>query len=373
MYARRLLIACLLCASCRPDRAPGEAGEQPVSGVTEAAGRLAEDLPLLEVRGRTIGLQEVEIRTQLLSQTAMLRMGEPSRRSELLRSLLQVELMANAATDAGLVGDYEERLLDPLLKADWQLRRVGMEAMGEHDLTDDAVAAAFEGSADAGPELREARIMVLPDLEAAEAARAEMVRLRRETSKQDEEIFIEVCKARTTDAAAAAVDCATGPIARSGPGSTTNRALSDALFALPKSGRVSPIYQTARGWEMVQLIRVIGALDGGLEAARPIVSERALRDGRAAAAARWLASIEAQMPASLDEAALSDLTRARQVLGREPAPAAMVARRYETAGLADGPSGVLTQLELREDESALSVPFANPVASPAAGSGSGGE
>lgn len=374
MHARRLLIASLLLVACRPDRAPGEAGEREMVGMAAAAdpgGRLEEDLPLLEVRGRTIGLRELEVRTQLLSQTAALRLGEPSRRSELLRSLLQVELMANAATDNGLAGDYEERLLGPLLKADWKLRRVGMAAMGEHDLSDAVVAAAYDGSADAGPELREARVIVLPTLEAAQAARAEMVRLRRETSKQDEEIFIEVCRARSVEAPSVAQDCATGPVARAGAGSSTNAALSEALFALPKSGRVSPIYRTARGWEMVQLVRVIGALDGGLDAARPIVAERALRDGRAAAAERWLVALAERSPASIDESALAALTKARQSMGREPDPASKVARRYEVAGLADGPSGVLTELEMQEDEKALRVPFANPYASPPAGSGSG--
>jgi hypothetical protein len=98
-----------------------------------------------------------------------------------------------------------------------------------------------------------------------------MVRMRRETSKLDDEIFVEVCRARSIDPAAQATDCATGPVARASEGATTNSALSEALFALPKSGRVSPIYRTARGWEMVQLIRVIAPLTGGLDAARPIV------------------------------------------------------------------------------------------------------
>jgi hypothetical protein len=341
----------------------------------EAAETLQEDLPLLVVNGRTIGSRELEVRSQLLSQTAALRMGEPSQRSALLRSLLQVELMANAATSAGLVGDYEERLLLRILPADWQLRRIGMDAVGEQRLSEAAVAAAFDGSGDAGPELREARVIVLPTAAAADEARAEMVRMRRETSKLDDEIFVEVCRARSIDPAAQATDCATGPVARASDGATTNAALSEALFALPKSGRVSPIYRTARGWEMVQLIRVNAPLTGGLDAARPIVVERAVRDGRAAAAAGWLSELAGRQPATVDEAAVAVLTKARTALAKEPAADAIVARRYEAAGLAEGPRGVLTMLELTADEKDLKAPFANPAASPAAwdGSGSGGE
>jgi parvulin-like peptidyl-prolyl isomerase len=379
MRTRRILtILPLLLAACAPARAPGEAGERVVAAASskaEAGTTLEEDLPLLEVNGRTIGSRELEVRSQLLSQTASLRMGEPSQRSSLLRSMLQVELMANAATAAGLVGEHEERLLLRLLPADWQLRRVGMDAVGEQRLSEAAVRAAFDGSGDAGPELREARVIVLPTAAAADEARAEMQRLRRESSKLDEEIFVEVCRARSIDPAARAADCATGPIARASDGATTNRALSDALFALPKSGRVSPIYRTARGWEMVQLIRVISPLSGGLEAARPLVVERAVRDGRAEASARWLSELAARQPAQVDGTAVSALSKARAALEKEPAAASMVARRYEAAGLAEGPRGVLTLLELTADEKALKAPFANPAASPAAwdGSGSGGE
>ena len=379
MRTRRILtILPLLLAACAPARAPGEAGERVVAAASskaEAGTTLEEDLPLLEVNGRTIGSRELEVRSQLLSQTASLRMGEPSQRSSLLRSMLQVELMANAATAAGLVGEYEERLLLRLLPADWQLRRVGMDAVGEQRLSEAAVRAAFDGSGDAGPELREARVIVLPTAAAADEARGEMQRLRRESSKLDEEIFVEVCRARSIDPAARAADCATGPIARASDGATTNRALSDALFALPKSGRVSPIYRTARGWEMVQLIRVISPLSGGLEAARPLVVERAVRDGRAEASARWLSELAARQPAQVDGTAVSALSKARAALAKEPAAASMVARRYEAAGLAEGPRGVLTLLELTADEKALKAPFANPAASPAAwdGSGSGGE
>ena len=379
MRTRRILtILPLLLAACAPARAPGEAGERVVAAASskaEAGTTLEEDLPLLEVNGRTIGSRELEVRSQLLSQTASLRMGEPSQRSSLLRSMLQVELMANAATAAGLVGEHEERLLLRLLPADWQLRRVGMDAVGEQRLSEAAVRAAFDGSGDAGPELREARVIVLPTAAAADEARGEMQRLRRESSKLDEEIFVEVCRARSIDPAARAADCATGPIARASDGATTNRALSDALFALPKSGRVSPIYRTARGWEMVQLIRVISPLSGGLEAARPLVVERAVRDGRAEASARWLSELAARQPAQVDGTAVSALSKARAALAKEPAAASMVARRYEAAGLAEGPRGVLTLLELTADEKALKAPFANPAASPAAwdGSGSGGE
>ena len=379
MRTRRILtILPLLLAACAPARAPGEAGERVVAAASskaEAGTTLEEDLPLLEVNGRTIGSRELEVRSQLLSQTASLRMGEPSQRSSLLRSMLQVELMANAATAAGLVGEHEERLLLRLLPADWQLRRVGMDAVGEQRLSEAAVRAAFDGSGDAGPELREARVIVLPTAAAADEARGEMQRLRRESSKLDEEIFVEVCRARSIDPAARAADCATGPVARASDGATTNRALSDALFALPKSGRVSPIYRTARGWEMVQLIRVISPLSGGLEAARPLVVERAVRDGRAEASARWLSELAARQPAQVDGTAVSALSKARAALAKEPAAASMVARRYEAAGLAEGPRGVLTLLELTADEKALKAPFANPAASPAAwdGSGSGGE
>ena len=379
MRTRRILtILPLLLAACAPARAPGEAGERVVAAASskaEAGTTLEEDLPLLEVNGRTIGSRELEVRSQLLSQTASLRMGEPSQRSSLLRSMLQVELMANAATAAGLVGEHEERLLLRLLPADWQLRRVGMDAVGEQRLSEAAVRAAFDGSGDAGPELREARVIVLPTAAAADEARGEMQRLRRESSKLDDEIFVEVCRARSIDPAARAADCATGPIARASDGATTNRALSDALFALPKSGRVSPIYRTARGWEMVQLIRVISPLSGGLEAARPLVVERAVRDGRAEASARWLSELAARQPAQVDGTAVSALSKARAALAKEPAAASMVARRYEAAGLAEGPRGVLTLLELTADEKALKAPFANPAASPAAwdGSGSGGE
>ncbi len=379
MRTRRLVVLLpLLLASCAPERAPGEAGERAVAGApskVETAEPLEEDLPLLEVNGRTIGSRELEVRSQLLSQTAALRMGEPSQRSSLLRSMLQVELMANAATASGLAGNYEERLLLRLLPADWQLRRVGMDAVGEQRISEAAVRAAFDGSGDVGAELREARIIVLPTAEAAASARAELVRLRRESSKLDEEIFVEVCRARSIDPAAEATDCATGPVARTSDGSTTNAALSEALFALPKSGRVSPIFRTARGWEMVQLIRVISPLSGGLDAARPIVVERAVRDGRAEASARWLSELAARQPAQVDAAAVSALTRARTALAKEPAAGSVVARRYEAAGLAEGPRGVLTPLELTADEKDLKAPFANPAASPAAwdGSGSGGE
>jgi hypothetical protein len=379
MRTRRLVaLLPLLLAACTPDRAPGESGERVVAAASskaEAGTTLEEDLPLLEVNGRTIGSRELEVRSQLLSQTASLRMGEPSQRSSLLRSMLQVELMANAATAAGLVGEHEERLLLRLLPADWQLRRVGMDAVGEQRLSEAAVRAAFDGSGDAGPELREARVIVLPTAAAADEARGEMQRLRRESSKLDDEIFVEVCRARSIDPAARAADCATGPVARASDGATTNRALSDALFALPKSGRVSPIYRTARGWEMVQLIRVISPLSGGLEAARPLVVERAVRDGRAEASARWLSELAARQPAQVDGTAVSALSKARAALAKEPAAASMVARRYEAAGLAEGPRGVLTLLELTADEKALKAPFANPAASPAAwdGSGSGGE
>jgi hypothetical protein len=379
MRTRRLVaLLPLLLAACAPARAPGEGGERVVAAPStkvEAAETLQEDLPLLEVNGRTIGSRELEVRSQLLSQTAALRMGEPSQRSSLLRSLLQVELMANAATAAGLVGDYEERLLLRILPVDWQLRRVGMDAVGEQRLSEAAVRAAFDGSGDAGPELREARVIVLPTAAAADEARAEMVRMRRESSKLDEEIFVEVCRARSIDPSAQATDCATGPVARTSDGATTNTALSEALFALPKSGRVSPIYRTARGWEMVQLIRIIAPLTGGLDAARPIVVERAVRDGRAAAAAGWLAALAGRQPAQVDEAAVALLTKGRTALAKEPAAASKVARRYEAAGLAEGPSGVLTLLELTADEKDLKAPFANPAASPAAwdGSGSGGE
>jgi hypothetical protein len=250
-----------------------------------------------------------------------------------------------------------------------------MDAVGEQRLSEAAVRAAFDGSGDAGPELREARVIVLPTAAAADEARGEMQRLRRESSKLDDEIFVEVCRARSIDPAARAADCATGPVARASDGATTNRALSDALFALPKSGRVSPIYRTARGWEMVQLIRVISPLSGGLEAARPLVVERAVRDGRAEASARWLSELAARQPAQVDGTAVSALSKARAALAKEPAAASMVARRYEAAGLAEGPRGVLTLLELTADEKALKAPFANPAASPAAwdGSGSGGE
>ena len=379
MRTRRLVVLLpLLLASCAPERAPGEAGERAVAGApskVETAETLEEDLPLLEVNGRTIGSRELEVRSQLLSQTAALRMGEPSQRSSLLRSMLQVELMANAATASGLAGNYEERLLLRLLPADWQLRRVGMDAVGEQRISEAAVRAAFDGSGDVGAELREARIIVLPTAEAAASARAELVRLRRESSKLDEEIFVEVCRARSIDPAAEATDCATGPVARTSDGSTTNAALSEALFALPKSGRVSPIFRTARGWEMVQLIRVISPLSGGLDAARPIVVERAVRAGRAEASARWLSELAARQPAQVDAAAVSALTRARTALAKEPAAGSVVARRYEAAGLAEGPRGVLTPLELTADEKDLKAPFANPAASPAAwdGSGSGGE
>ena len=376
MRARRLLGILLLLAGCQPARAPGEAGERVAAAAKAEQGEtLEEELPLLEVNGRTIGSRELEVRSQLLSRTASLRMGEPSQRSLLLRSLLQVELMANAATEAGLWGDYEERLLLRLLPADWQLRRVGMDAVGEQHLSEGAVRAAFDGSGDAGPELREARVMVLPTREAANAARAEMVRLRRESSKLDEEIFVEVCTVRSVDEATRANDCETGAVARAEDGATTNPALSEALFALPKSGRVSPIYRTARGWEMVQLIRVISPLTGGLEAARPLLVERALRDGRAKAAAGWLATLAERSPAQVDEAALTLLTQARTARGREPAADAVVARRYSAAGLADGPEGVLTPLELTESEKGLKAPFANLAASPAVwdGSGIGGE
>ena len=379
MRTRRLVVLLpLLLASCAPERAPGQAGERAVAGApskVETAETLEEDLPLLEVNGRTIGSRELEVRSQLLSQTAALRMGEPSQRSSLLRSMLQVELMANAATASGLAGNYEERLLLRLLPADWQLRRVGMAAVGEQRISEAAVRAAFDGSGDVGAELREARIIVLPTAEAAASARAELVRLRRESSKLDEEIFVEVCRARSIDPAAEATDCATGPVARTSDGSTTNAALSEALFALPKSGRVSPIFRTARGWEMVQLIRVISPLSGGLDAARPIVVERAVRDGRAEASARWLSELAARQPAQVDAAAVSALTRARTALAKEPAAGSVVARRYEAAGLAEGPRGVLTPLELTADEKDLKAPFANPAASPAAwdGSGSGGE
>jgi len=379
MRTRRLVVLLpLLLASCAPERAPGEAGERVVAGASskvETAETLEEDLPLLEVKGRTIGSRELEVRSQLLSQTASLRMGDPSQRSALLRSMLQVELMANAATASGLVGDYEERLLLRLLPADWQLRRVGMDAVGEQRLSEAEVRAAFDGSGDVGPELRQARVIVLPTAEAANSARAEMVRLRRESSKLDDEIFVEVCRARSVDPAAQATDCATGPVARSSDGATTNAALSEALFALPKSGRVSPIYRTARGWEMVQLIRIIPPLSGGLDAARPIVVERAVRDGRAEASARWLSELAARQPAQVDRAVLAALTGARTALAKEPAAGSVVARRYEAAGLAEGPQGVLTPLELTADEKDLKAPFANPAASPAAwdGSGSGGE
>jgi len=379
MRTRRLVVLLpLLLASCAPERAPGEAGERVVAGASskvEAAETLEEDLPLLEVKGRTIGSRELEVRSQLLSQTASLRMGDPSQRSALLRSMLQVELMANAATASGLVGDYEERLLLRLLPADWQLRRVGMDAVGEQRLSEAEVRAAFDGSGDVGPELRQARVIVLPTAEAATSARAEMVRLRRESSKLDDEIFVEVCRARSVDPAAQATDCATGPVARSSDGATTNAALSEALFALPKSGRVSPIYRTARGWEMVQLIRIIPPLSGGLDAARPIVVERAVRDGRAEASARWLSELAARQPAQVNHAVLAALTEARTALAKEPAAGSVVARRYEAAGLAEGPQGVLTPLELTADEKDLKAPFANPAASPAAwdGSGSGGE
>ena len=375
MRTRRLVVLLpLLLASCAPERAPGEAGERAVAGApskVETAEPLEEDLPLLEVNGRTIGSRELEVRSQLLSQTAALRMGEPSQRSSLLRSMLQVELMANAATASGLAGNYEERLLLRLLPADWQLRRVGMDAVGEQRISEAAVRAAFDGSGDVGAELREARIIVLPTAEAAASARAELVRLRRESSKLDEEIFVEVCRARSIDPAAEATDCATGPVARTSDGSTTNAALSEALFALPKSGRVSPIFRTARGWEMVQLIRVISPLSGGLDAARPIVVERAVRDGRAEASARWLSELAARQPAQVDAAAVSALTRARTALAKEPAAGSVVARRYEAAGLAEGPRGVLTPLELTADEKDLKAPFANPAASPAAWDGSG--
>jgi len=379
MRTRRLVVLLpLLLAACAPERAPGEAGERVVAATSskvETAETLEEDLPLLEVKGRTIGSRELEVRSQLLSQTASLRMGDPSQRSALLRSMLQVELMANAATASGLVGDYEERLLLRLLPADWQLRRVGMDAVGEQRLSEAEVRAAFDGSGDVGPELRQARVIVLPTAEAAASARAEMVRLRRESSKLDDEIFVEVCRARSVDPAAQATDCATGPVARSSDGATTNAALSEALFALPKSGRVSPIYRTARGWEMVQLIRIIPPLSGGLDAARPIVGERAVRDGRAEASARWLSELAARQPAQVNRAVLAALTEARTALAKEPAAGSVVARRYEAAGLAEGPQGVLTPLELTADEKDLKAPFANPAASPAAwdGSGSGGE
>ena len=70
MRTRRILaLLPLLLAACAPARAPGEAGERVVAAASskvETTETLEEDLPLLEVNGRTIGSRELEVRSQLL-------------------------------------------------------------------------------------------------------------------------------------------------------------------------------------------------------------------------------------------------------------------------------------------------------------------
>src|SRR5690554_3418043 len=131
-----LCAAGMLAWGCAPQK-PSDAGDAPEDGAQQSA-ELGGDEVVARVNGEAITRAEFERRIEGLAPHARARLQSPEQREDFLKSVVQFEVMADAAEEAGLgdsphVRHAMREVMVRLMLAE-ALRERGGGAIGEEEL-----------------------------------------------------------------------------------------------------------------------------------------------------------------------------------------------------------------------------------------------
>ena len=311
------LALAILLGACKPDRLPGEGtgtafSASSTSGAelqAEAAGR---DIPLAQVAGHVITLEEFDLRLASLTESATLAFERPERRPAFFETIVLQEMIARDAEAADLAGNAYERVFVEAALIRWWRQQLWPDTLIPAAYDDAEIEAMYEDhrAALSLPERRSARVITVEDEALAHQLAAEIAR-QAEAGAPVTVVFEWMAMAHHIGGAGdeyGYVRASARPVV--GEGETD--AVVEALFALEGRGSVAGPIRTGRGWELVQLLGVVDPLDPGPDAMDTWLRNERLQDDRLAIDLDALAALHAAAEVTIDDAMVRALADARR-------------------------------------------------------------
>ena len=215
------------------------------------------------------------------------------------------------------------------------------------------------------PERRLISTLVVETREEAEQHRADILAHVDERHETVREIFLRYVLNHSIDEATRDNDGGIGFIAHPDDGGTANRALADAAFGVEEAGLLAEPVRTGRGWELVLVRAIMEPIEPSAEEMETLLREMIVSERRARAIRAEFDAMRAQVPVSMDAAAIASL-QAHYVAAGGATEIARP-RRFSVDGLYDSPERVLGQEFVENNvlrDGVLSVPFAEVAEAP---------
>ncbi len=342
--AATLLAAALVVVSaCRPDPLPGESNASTGVG---SGGQIAEatDAPdpiLGSIRGRALTMEEFERRMQLASTSGRLLLNTPQGRGRALDMMIALEVMAGAATDAGLAGGAVEALLVEDATARSVLQDLASREVNRGLIPDEEVRAWWEAHRAEFDRIGRSRVstIVLETQAEAEAVRLSVQEALDSGREGPEWIVKRAVSEWSIDPETRAAEGLLGYVAAPEAGSVVNPEIARVVFAVTERGLAIEVVQTARGWEVLYVHDVVTPLERPFDDVEGIARDRVYAERAAAVQREHIDGGRAAAAVAIDEAALARV-RAAHVAQGGPSES-IRPRRYVLPALAEAPDVIL--------------------------------
>lgn len=334
--ARFLLssVAVLALASCQK----GGSSER----VTVDLAPKGKGTPIATFKGGAITVDDVTRQMTNLPPMVRMRLQGPGPKKEFVEGLVRVELLARQGVQEGLQNDPE--VLETFKKAIAQKVLLQNLEKNAPQPTDDEVKAWYENhQADyQRPEMLQVQDLFLAADKAdaakrkSRSAEADKLRARAHALKPDDEQgFAALVKASSDDALTkqAGGDLRPMPLgdlqARYGTG------VADAAKALQKTGEISPVVSTDKGFHVLRLKARMPAHTLPLEDVKMQIKNRLYSERRTAASDELMKKLKTESDYKLDEAALAQVSPPAATM--PPGMQGMPGGHPGTGGMPGGP------------------------------------
>ncbi|RDV38183.1 hypothetical protein DV096_10240 [Bradymonadaceae bacterium TMQ3] len=295
-----MVLSGALLVACAPQK-PSAEGDAPRPERADE-GAPGQDQVVARVNGEAITRAEFERRIESLAPHARARLQSPEQREDFLKSVVQFEVMADAAEEAGLGQSPQVRhamreVMVRLMLAE-HLREEGGAAVGDEELQAyyDAHRADF-----ARPARRMVYELVAETREEAERLRRRFVEEAYPTTEKALHAFAELAGQYSFDRKTGDRSGARGWVEAGQP-----VAGADALFETPV-GQASPPYEDERGWVVVFVAEEEPARQPMLSEVERELRTRLLEEKKRRLRTELVERLMAEATIEIDEEVLADV------------------------------------------------------------------
>ena len=293
----------------------GAAAPAKVSGLTEAQAQSV----VARVGAATITLGDVAAYVAQLPRSARSRYVTAEQRVELLRKLVELELLAHEGERKGFKTDPVVQHTYKKALADEVLRTVGTD-LSLSDITEEDVVAYYRShtSEFVREERRRCAVLYSNTRADAVATSAGLTKAIEATPKAAKQIFGDWAREKSVDVTSATVKGDLGWFDAKGLNSKGQARVAglmlSTVFNLEKVHQVSPPLQLeSKQWVIVQLTGLEAAKEAPLDDVRLTIQNALLKAKRVEARVAFIKALRGQAKITLNEEALADLPKPEPV------------------------------------------------------------